>query len=257
MKVSNNSGTHWYDSSGKLIKEVHDSTGTKLIPPDVRHARKLKLYPSVTGITRLFPKENLASWINGKFILAARTQPWPPEMSEDEFIKSVTESAYEESNEAADVGSKIHDAIRDYLLKTDGCDDNIKILLVPVFLWINQNVIEVIHVEHSFCNTVLGFAGQIDCVCILKDGRHAILDWKTQSKEVSKLKPWPDWPLQLCAYSRGIGKPEAALINVVVSTKEPGILVKEWDEKDKYPTIFNALQTIWVYKNNYDPRNMK
>lgn len=247
-------GMHWYDENARIVHEVPDATGKRLVQPTVVHARKLGLLPSVTTILKTIAKPGLEKWLQGKFIISARTAPWPDGMSEEDFIDSITSEAYRESAEAADLGARCHDAIRDYLLTKAVAPEDVRALVIPVISWINQNIESFIHIEYAFANPRLGYAGQVDCVAILKDGSMAVIDWKTQGKVVKEIRFHDDWPWQLAAYSMGLELKNAKIFSVAVSTKEPGISVREYENVNDHFDIFLAAQKIWCALKNYDPR---
>ncbi len=77
----------------------------------LRDARKLNLFPSVTGILDLIAKPALTNWIVDQNILAALTIPRIEGESSDALCKSIKHDGREEGKAAAQVGTDIHDAI--------------------------------------------------------------------------------------------------------------------------------------------------
>ena len=96
--------------------------------------------------------------------------------------------------------------------------------------WLDNNVDRILHVESSFASRY-GFGGRIDLVCVLRDGRVCVCDFKTQSARTGRVTWHAEWPCQLAAYAVGADVPEAALINVVFNTADAhfgAVATREW-----------------------------
>ena len=69
---------------------------------------------------------------------------------------------------------------------------------VPLFdslrLWCDEMVSEVIAVEPELKDESFGYCGHPDALIFNKEGRRAVVDWKTP--QVESLS----WPIQICAY---------------------------------------------------------
>jgi hypothetical protein len=61
-------------------------------------------------------------------------------------------------------------------------------------LWISNNVKEILLVEKRFKDDLYRYTGQLDLICLLKDSRVALIDWKTSVAEYKTYK------LQLAGY---------------------------------------------------------
>ena len=65
---------------------------------------------------------------------------------------------------------------------------------------------------------------------------------------------YPEHVCQLAPYARGIGLPDALLVNVFVSW-DGDIQFHEWTQEEALWGLegFDRCQALWVWKNKYDP----
>ena len=100
-----------------------------------------------------------------------------------------------------------------------------------------------------------GYGGKTDI-----GGEDYIIDLKTKTtKKGYKIIMYPESGMQLAAYGKGIGGEDRRLINVVISSTEPGrIEMVEWTDKRDglYKCFMNAFE-VWKYLNSYDPTTGK
>lgn len=272
IKVIQSESAHWYKPDGSPFYQIEMKTKPgQFRAPTVADARKLNLLPSVTTIMRVLHKPNLQNWLYGRYILAARTTPMTEGMTEDQWVKAVIEAANEASKDAADLGSRVHDAIQWYIT-TDEPDPKelgeLAQYVEPVQVWIARNVDKWIALEEPFGNAALGYGGKIDAIAILKDGRLAFIDWKTSGSE--RLTAWPEHGMQLAAYYGGYPmakltalpvwphRKKVALLNVVISTKRPGDLhIHEWENSAELFKAFKHCRDLWQWQKNYKPEAPK
>lgn len=73
--VPRESASHWYFPDGSPLHEVERADGKGTRPTNLRDARKLGLYPSVTNILSVLAKPGLNAWKQEQAILAALTLP--------------------------------------------------------------------------------------------------------------------------------------------------------------------------------------
>jgi hypothetical protein len=87
-------------------------------------------------------------------------------------------------------------------------------------------------IERSFATPLYG--GASDLYGRMSDGRFAYIDLKTQGtsdRYAHVPRPYDEWGEQLVAYADGDGKACDALINIIVSTTKPGVVVAhEWPD---------------------------
>lgn len=245
-----NSG-HWYQSDGK---SAHGAT--------LREARKQNLYPSVTTILSLIASPGLDKWKRTEAILAALTLPRNEGESLDDFAQRVAIDMEQTGTKAAAIGTTIHDWVEkycagQYLTPPVGYET----VCYQVQEWIDQNVdLKNSIAEDSIVNTDFGYAGRIDLMGRLKDGRLFIADWKTQNIKTGKnFVFYPKWCQQLAAYAEG--KQETVLINIAISSNKEIQQIKEkiWTEKeiaDGWATFRHCL-AIWQIEKQYRPNGLE
>ncbi len=249
--------THWYRRDGTPAYEVPDATGKRMIVPDVRHARKLDLLPSVTGVMSCADKPGLTIWRIEQSILASLTLPRRPHEPDAEFIRRVIDDAQEQGKKAAQVGEEIHAAVQghyegrqappQYLPHVQGAASEIEKMFGAAG-W---------ECETSF-GCALGFGGKID---LLRESDRALGDIK--SKDFSepptpqKKLHWDENAIQLAAYKMGkYGDLEGPAFNVYVSRTVPGLTHLHVWEKDDIARgweQFKALHAYWCATKRYQP----
>ena len=176
--------------------------------------------PSVTTILGAKAKPNLVPWAakkaatravdeyellyemrTGKVLNPATGKKWTKAESIDYFKQTHTEVV-----EAAGIrGTKLHD-----IAEMDIGGKDVAYLLTPeqrplyngYQMFLSDHNPEFISTEITFYNETVGYAGTADFVYTSWStfGVPVIGDWKT-----SGTGPWPEWALQLAAYTRGEG----------------------------------------------------
>jgi hypothetical protein len=86
-----------------------------------------------------------------------------------------------------------------------------------------------------------------------------VIDWKTAATKPG-VKPtfYDEWKMQESAYARGVGRPSARLISVIISRTEPGrIEYEEWtrkaSERMRWLDAFDYCHALWCSMKNYYP----
>lgn len=96
------------------MHEVARADGKGTRPTNLRDARKLGLYPSVTNVLSVLARPGLDAWKQEQAILAALTLPRRNGETVDEFARRVVADMSQQVRDAADLGSAIHRAIELY-----------------------------------------------------------------------------------------------------------------------------------------------
>lgn len=248
------SSAHWYAKDGQ---PSHDS--------DLRDARKRILYPSVTTVDKdVFKNDFLDKWKLNQLVIAACENPMQPHENPQQYAQRIYEISMEKATVAAEFGKKVHDAcekypqepspdVRHWYDKFDG--------------WYKGAIRETIQPEYVILDHDIGVAGRTDLKCILRDGRLAIIDYKTQDVKVDdkgRKKPafYDAWPRQLGFYAVGDAKttglfpqiPEC--ISLIIDSNDGGeVYAKHWEKQeilDAYRT-FVAGAWLWFDKRGFWP----
>lgn len=245
-----NLNAHWYHHDGTPAHEIDGH------PTTMGDVRKHNLKPSVTNILSVVGKPGLDAWKQREAALAALRSPYG--LDEDRTLEWVAEEFKRTTEEAANLGTKIHKDIGEWIpwMTEDQFNPGHK---VEVPGWFDAEFsrlnCEVIAIESPFsCDT---YGGCVDFIGWLPDeGREIIVDWKTQ-KTNPYFSWWKSWPIQLAAYAHGVGLPDAKLVNVAISTTEEGkIKTKVWDKTEYWYDEFLKVFEVWKgpLGKNYDPR---
>jgi hypothetical protein len=241
-----------------------DGDGTRTTT--LRDARKLNLLPSVTTIIGILDKPQLTKWKMREAAKAALLVP-PPQGEEplERFADRAIEYAMSQVGEAADLGTKIHNAIEN-LMRGSAEEPSEEMLpyVKPVLEWMRSVGVKVTHSEIVLVNAVHGFAGRVDALFTWGDGfgKMGILDFKTKkTKEGEKVEAYDEHLLQLAAYAATHYGPEhlqhIVAANLFISSTEPGRLDVVKHDKERMVAAYEAFTqmcAIWRFRKGYDPR---
>jgi hypothetical protein len=253
------SGSHWYKPDGMPCHHVDMADGSQRATT-LRDARKMNLYPSVTGICSVIDRPGLADWRVRQCVDAAVRMDLDDPVS-DKMYRAVKAQAFSQVDVAANLGSKIHDAIEVFVRSGDlpKDEDALQLYVRPVARWLSElQGLEVEDVEKVVVNHDLCVAGRADLLGTF-NGRGVVIDWKTRkTKEGEKVRSYAGQDMQLAAYGAtefGADRIEDMLLaNVVISTTEPGRI-----EVLKHATpaaswlAFRAATCLWKHLKNYAP----
>lgn len=188
---------HWYDRTGKPAYTTNGRDTT------LRDARKLGLVKSVTTILNVVSKAALTQWMVRQGIMAALTGTRQAGETDDAYIARILVDSRQQAIDAANEGTRIHDACETYVRDRGRCNDKylphaqaaaaeLKKLFPNVDDWV---------VEKSFAHP-LGFGGKCD---LHSPSTGIICDYKTKDGDFSDGKKlnW-DQHWQLAAYAIGL-----------------------------------------------------
>lgn len=255
---SNVEGSHWYTHDGESCHTIKRADGDGERAVTVADARKLKLLPSVTNVLGVLHKPQLETHKIAAAVKAAMANPKQADESDEYYIKRIIDASKEDVRGAADLGTRIHDAI-DKMIGGEGYDQELSQFVEPVRATIAENKWNIHTREVVLVNSGEGYAGRVDAIFDSPSG-FGIIDFKTRkTKAGQKCTPYDGQAEQLAAYARAhYGKDAseiASLINIYISTTEPGrVEVYEHPESMNYWRQFKAACVIWRGMKHYDPR---
>ena len=231
---------YWPD--GRPAYEVPSADGKKMVEPDIRHAKKLGLLPSVTTIIQEAAKPGLERWKVTQGILAALTLPRIDGESLDAFAERVMKDSQEQAKKAAEKGTRIHAAIQSYYDGSHLAEEDTAQYIGPVIDAVAEAYGEAGVPEWAAETTILraDYGGKRD---LRRPG--VTLDFK--SKEFGpdhKKLAWDEHCIQLAAYREAGDR----CANVFVSVNNPGLVViHEWSEPEleRGLAMFNALKSYY------------
>ncbi len=142
-------------------------------------------YPSVTQIIDMLDKSNaLIPWaVNsmGIYIL----QYYDPKEDINDLVNKAKYNYREISQEAKDIGTEVHDLIEIYIkhkidpTKDKDLNESVTNALIAFLEWEKENIIEWLHSERRVHCESIGYAGKLDAIAKMKDGRTLVLDFKS------------------------------------------------------------------------------
>lgn len=245
---------HWYQADGTPAYEVQKAKGG-MRPATLRDARKLGLLPSVTGVIREAAAPGLVNWQIEQAILSAATLPKMDDESVDQWCGRVRLDARVQGELARERGTAIHAAI-EQMLESRPVDAEYAPYAIAVVEWIDKNYPGwAIAAEKSFAHKEHGYGGKIDLVLTGCEDT-VIIDFKTTDKDVDTVKGYESHVMQLAACREGIDATDATVMNLFVSSVEPGkICAFEWteDKVNQAWEMFKHLLGYWKWSRNYFP----
>jgi hypothetical protein len=224
-------------------------------------ARKMNLFPSVTGIIDQIAKPGLVKWQVEQGIKAALLLGRDNIESEDGFIARCHVEAGRLAKEARDLGGLIHDAVSKSL---SGKFDSVPDDMFPYVIAATEALDKIAmppkggvcwDSEVSFASSD-GYGGTIDL--IHKDG-HLLGDIKTTKTVLGKpIAIYDEHIMQLVAYRIGKNLPtDTGLFNLFISTTEPGraeLVLHDRTNISRAESMFAALWLLWGAKTGYCPQ---
>lgn len=247
MNLSAKQGGHWYKHDNGVwtaVHQVYKVDGSGLTNTTLAHARKMNLFPSVTGITGVIDAPAINNYRVDQAIKSALTLPreieddvfymnrcfgelgiaahdpanvgrWchrnPPRplLNADESAKLVLIDAEAHSEAAKELGTEIHEGISTMLKENRCCvREDVWTLMKPMREWTKENVTEIHAVEQIVGSLEHGYAGTMDLDCDLKGIGRAVVDWKSQNVKRNGKGPKPEfyysYGKQLAAYGQAV-----------------------------------------------------
>jgi hypothetical protein len=252
-------GGHWYAKDGTPRHKVLTADGSGERATTIRDARRLGLYPSVTSILGIMAKPGLEKWKLNQVALATLRTPKEDAESEEYWCNRVRSAAFEQVEQAADLGTMIHGAL-ELAMAGEAYDPELRVYVEPVMEWKRETGILVVDREKRLVNHEHGFAGTADVFFQYGANGRGILDYKTRKTKPSEVvRAYDNQSMQLAAYAATYFGEEwvdwVLAANVFISTTEPGrvdvvkheSLRADWD-------AFKMVAALWRYQKGYDPR---
>lgn len=244
----------------------HPTTG-ELIDGNLRDARKVNALPSPTTVLGILGSPGLKYYFREQMWLATATTPRTLGMSDDDHFKACIKWADEHGQAARDKGGDFHSLVQRFHEQCMKCGESSAFVscgnsagdmrqqFEAYADWYYKNVKRSLMVEQAVIGQ--GYAGRVDHVAEMMDGRIACLDVKTQdtSKKKGKFTYYSNWGVQLGAYAGAIKPIPDVLISVAVSSNLPAVMeAYEWPNPPAYyHDIFLGLLKYWCEDNDYHP----
>ncbi len=124
-------GGHWYAPDGSPAHRMTTADGAGERVTTIRDARRLGLYPSVTSILGIMAKPGLETWKLNQVALATLRAPRQENEGEAYWCNRVRNAAFEQVEQAADLGTMIHGAL-EAAMAGDKYDPEMAVHVEPV-----------------------------------------------------------------------------------------------------------------------------
>lgn len=250
-------GCHWYDRDGKPQHEA-----------DLRVARKVKLYPSVTSIDKdEFKNDFLERWKMNQLVISACENPRYLGESDQQFAQRIYDISNTKARNAAAFGKRIHRALEEYPVQPAF---DLLTHFINFQKWYESSIESCVHSEEILLDHELGVAGTTDFIGYGKgdiSGR-VVADWKTQdvkTDDKGRKKPvfYDSWGRQLSFYGATDAKIAGAFpvlptcVSVIIdSNPDAGIYVKVWTKEEMVSSYedFVIASYRWFKRKSYWPQ---
>jgi hypothetical protein len=250
---------HWYSEDGQPAHRLPKAGGDGDRAVTIADAKRLHLFPSVTGILGILDKPQLNSWKVEQALRAALLNPKQQTEPVEFWMERVRDSSWDQVESAADYGTRIHGGLE---LALDGkpFPEDLRPCIQPVLDWVAKTGLAVTHRELRLVNLRHGYAGTTDLLFTYGKSGIGILDWKTKKTEPGKkVDSYFEHKAQLAAYAAAFyGEErldEVLAANLFISSTEPGRLeiVKAGLLRPYFEAFLSCCQ-IWRLLKGYDPR---
>lgn len=245
---------HWYDpKTGKAAHTVI-AKGTGLPrQTTLADARRMGLYPSVSGILRVLDKPALNAWKIEQSLLAAVSTPRIEGEELDAFVKRVLSvDAEAEGQKARDWGTLVH-AHLESALKGEPLPPEMEQWCRPV-LELVASLGKPIATERIVVGD--GYAGTLDCLVDTGDSL-MVVDFKTTKSAKLPAKSYIEHRLALSAYAMALPFEESArkttTANIYISSTTPGLisLCENDDWRLTFERGFKPILQYWRWAHGY------
>jgi len=259
--------SHFYDKDCNPCHTVIGKNG-KERATRITDARKEGWYPSVTTVLGMMAKPSLDRWKSRQITDACYKNPSIQNgqyiATPEKYAEDMIEAAFQQVDDAADLGTLIHDAIEQGYSGKESKDIveigesmvPVKDIVQSVYTWQAEVGIEVDEAELRLVNTEYGYAGTTD-ISFTKGIQKGILDYKTRRFDDTKMKPYDEHPAQIAAYYMAVygSIPDDAIgCNLYISTTTPGLIHPIWYDagtlKQEWQIFENILE-VWQIRKNH------
>jgi len=251
----------FYDREGNHVYEVKKADGKGTTTPNIIHARKFGLVPSVTTVLGRIAKPGLDRWKAANYIRTAMATPRKALESEDDYIIRVAREANSVAGKAAERGTDIHFGLYEHMFDGTISDDRaIRNACEQVKAWLKEQNAEVVHLEKAMIDVDIGVAGTADLVA---ESPTHILYGDYKSVDLSKYKkPYYEQGLQLSAYKLMDKAEKPCKLWQIPLDRESGeCQFFDWDDMawpiEALEIGFKSVVKEWQVCNKYVPKNWK
>jgi hypothetical protein len=253
---------HAYTHTGEARHTQPTKPGAKnpTRPTTIKDCKEQGLLPSVTEYLRVLSAPGLERYKMMEVAGFCFDRPPIGDENREEYIAFALERAGDDAGKAADLGTRIHEALENYYLGKPIESDMLDYVAATTEV-VSSLGVKVGGAETVLTNPEYGYAGTTDLM-IRHDGL-GILDFKSKrTKPGQPCTPTETHPLQIAAYHMAcygeINDTDWGC-NVYISTTEPGrVEVVKWDAQT-LRTSWEAFQhclALYRWRTGYDARKV-
>jgi len=245
---------HWYTVTDGTIASAHDL--------DLRSAREVNAYPSITTVLKERANGALDTWKQDQLFQAMVAHPYKGDDLEN-YKKFISDLASKKGTDAADFGTRLHDALDIFPQMT--IDQDLAPYIEAFAPAYHDMVSERVSSEIMLADQDVGVAGRTDLVAVTKEHGLAIIDYKTSKFRNGKASFWDSYKIQLAFYAKcyqkqfGLKKPPR-IINCGINSEQP--MMPQWkvytvEEQEQAYKEFLCISYLWFSTKKYWPMNDK
>ena len=245
---------HWYTVTDGTIASAHDL--------DLRSAREVNAYPSITTVLKERANGALDTWKQDQLFQAMVAHPYKGDDLEN-YKKFISDLASKKGTDAADFGTRLHDALDIFPQMT--IDQDLAPYIEAFAPAYHDMVSERVSSEIMLADEDVGVAGRTDLVAVTKEHGLAIIDYKTSKFRNGKASFLDSYKIQLAFYAKcyqkqfGLKKPPR-IINCGINSEQP--MMPQWkvytvEEQEQAYKEFLCIAYLWFSTKKYWPLNDK
>lgn len=219
-----------------------DGTVSSAYGASLKEARDQKLFASATMALKMVANPGLEIWIRNNLIQTLIENPRGPMESPEQYKERVSNLAENKRIEAAEFGSKLHNALENY--PSVCTDETVSAHYEACLPWLKANVAKVLGNEVMLAHKQMGFAGKTDMVYEDHAGQVWIVDFKTTGFKKTKTGKWAkpsfyqSWVRQLSFYAvcwqLKHGGPLPRVVSLAINSGEPcEPVARVWTEDEQ------------------------
>jgi len=244
--------SHWYqlDAKGELTPQ-HDY--------DLSDARDHNAFPSITTILKERANFMLDEWKMNQIFDAVANNPKAADESEKQYKERITEISGKKSKDAAEFGTRLHDALDQYPQLP--LEQDLRPYVEKFAPEYDKRIKSRIASEIMLYDPYTGVAGRTDLVADTYEYGIAIIDYKTSKFKKGKAVFYASYKVQLAFYAKcyqmKMGLADTpAIINVGINSLEPD--VPQWKvytalEQKQAFAEYLAVAFLWFSTKKYWP----
>lgn len=242
------SSAHWYAGDGT---PRHEAT--------LRHARKEKLYPSVTTVLTAKSAPGLEAWKRNELLIASLNLPEEIRAAKDPSIAAryIIDQSGKKVEIAMKRGTFVHDSIEKMFAGEEWDQDDPQLQAAKA--WIDASCIDHKWSEEVLINKQVGFAGRADCLIDHQAKGLTLVDFKTQDVKKNAKDKWvpkfhDKFVFQLAAYGACLDE-RPNLLSLVINVNEPEVYERFWtdEETEQAWVAFQHIHAIWCHDKKFYP----